>query len=385
MLPIILSSLLSLPLLTTAIPHPNPQSPNCIPLTLSISLTAPSYPLLLPAIKNGYDATSLLLAFTGRDASSDPSALLGPPTNITVPLSISALYCTPTTHYNPQKAPKLQLLTHGLGFDKTYWNFGAPKTTYNYIAAATAAGYATFSYDRIGTGLSSVEDPYNVVQTPVELALLTHFTEQLKAGTLSHLIPKPSKLVHVGHSFGSILSNALIATRPELSDGVVLTGFSHNTTFEILFQISTGFHLASENQPARFGKRSSGYLTWGDKYANQYSFLKYPNFEPAVLEDAEANKFPFTVGEFITFGKVPYAAPEFKKPILMIDGDSDLIFCGADCTGILDGPYSVSPQLFANAEPLAFYLQPDTGHGMNLHGNATGWFAVVNDFLDKHV
>ncbi|KAF2491010.1 alpha/beta-hydrolase [Lophium mytilinum] len=322
---------------------------------------------------------------SNRDASADPSALLGPPSNITVPLSISALYCTPTTHPDPKKAPIVQLLTHGLGFDKTYWNFGAPKTTYNYIAAATAAGYATFSYDRVGTGLSSVEDPYNVVQAPFELALLTHLTEGLKSGTLSHLIPKPAKIVHVGHSYGSQLSNALIATRPDLSNGVVLTGFSHNTTFEGLFEVSSGFHLASENQPARFGKRSSGYLTWGDKFANQYSFLKYPNFEPAVLEYAEAHKFPFTLGELVTFGKIPYAATAFTGPILMIDGDSDLIFCGADCKGILDGPYSVSPLLFAKASPLEFYLQPDTGHGMNLHGNATGWFGVVNSFLDKHV
>ena len=29
------------------------------------------------------------------------------------------------------------------------------------------------------------------------------------------------------------------------------------------------------------------------------------------------------------------------------------------------------------------YLQPDTGHGINLHYNATGAYMVINDFLNS--
>lgn len=83
------------------------------------------------------------------------------------------------------------------------------------------------------------------------------------------------------------------------------------------FQISTGYHLASLNQPARFGDFESGYLTWADEYYNQYSFLTWPYFDPALLKFAEETKWPFSVGELLTGGFVPVAAPAFKKPILV--------------------------------------------------------------------
>lgn len=63
---------------------------------------------------------------------------------------------------------------------------------------------------------------------------------------------------------------------------------------------------------------------------------------------------------------------------------NDLIFCGGVCYGIVDGPTSGVPELFAAAKPLEVYIQPDTGHGMNLHYNATGWYDVVFDFLGSN-
>jgi pimeloyl-ACP methyl ester carboxylesterase len=206
------------------------------------------------------------------------------------------------------------LLTHGLGFDRSYWDLDGEL---NYITAATAAGYSTFSYDRLGNGISTIADPYNTVQTVIELAILTKITTMLRAGTISKEIHVPRKIVHIGHSYGSQLSNALIASTPDLSDGVVLTGYSLNATWFPWFERVSTFHLASENQPARFANRSSGYLTWGDKYTNQYAFLKYPYFDPKVLEKAEAGKYPFTLGEFITFPLIPNVASKFAKPVLV--------------------------------------------------------------------
>lgn len=109
-----------------------------------------------------------------------------------------------------------------------------------------------------------------------------------------------------------------MATTPSLSDGIVLTGFSHNASWQGQWLVSTVFHLASLNQPARFGNRSTGYVTWGDEYANQYGFLHYPNFDPTVLAAAEAGKYPFTIGEVLTGPPVvPVDAPDFKGPVLV--------------------------------------------------------------------
>ncbi|TKA83617.1 hypothetical protein B0A55_00436 [Friedmanniomyces simplex] len=152
------------------------------------------------------------------------------------------------------------------------------------------------------------------------------------------------------------------------SDGIVLTGYSVNATWQRQFLISTNFHLARENQSQRFGDRGTGFVTWGDELANQYIFLSYPHFDPSVLAYAEANKYPFSVSEVLTGGVIPYNATAFTKPVLLISGAADLSFCGSDCYGILE---QAAP-CFPAAKPFETYVQPNTGHGMNLHYNATG-------------
>ena len=38
-----------------------------------------------------------------------------------------------------------------VNFDHTYWSFGGKGSKYNYVEAAVNAGYAVFSYDRLGS------------------------------------------------------------------------------------------------------------------------------------------------------------------------------------------------------------------------------------------
>ncbi|QDS75304.1 hypothetical protein FKW77_001367 [Venturia effusa] len=356
-----------------------PSKPNCFDLDVPVHVESQSYPLLVPVFKNGYEATEFVLQATKRDVNPDSSALLGKPVNVSTIFSIGATYCTPSQPST--KSSTLQLLSHGLGFDRSYWDLDGDL---NYIAAATSAGYSTFSYDRLGNGASTIADPYNTVQTVIELAILTEITSLLRNGNVSKRIPIPKKIVHVGQSYGSSITNALAATSPEISDAIVLTGYSLNATYEPWFLRASAFHLASENQPERFSGLSSGYLTWGDKFTNQYGFLKYPYFDPKVLDKAEAGKFPFTLGEILTGGLIPVAAPGFEKPVLLMAADADLIFCGSDCYGVVDGPYAANAKVFSAAKPLKTYIQPNTGHGMNLHFNATGWYGVVQDFLAEN-
>jgi hypothetical protein len=64
--------------------------------------------------------------------------------------------------------------------------------------------------------------------------------------------------------------------------------------------------------------------------------------------------------------------------------ESDLIFCGGNCHGIVDGPNSTASKAFGAAKPFEVYIQPKTGHGMNIHHNATGMYSVVQNFLKTH-
>lgn len=370
----------------SAAPVINAQSGrNCTSFFLPVTVTnvttvIPPFPYPLP---DGYAATALSNAITARDAAAGSANL----TTLTTTFNISAEYCTPSIP--TAKSSTIQILSHGLGFDKAYWDFHLPtepyNNTYSYISSALAAGYSTLSYDRLGCGLSTVADPSTEIQSTVELAVLATLTTAIRTGKIpkSILSTPPKKVLHVGHSWGSELSNALAATFPSLSDGVVLTGYSHIFQYQLMFVANSAFHLASESQPARFANRSSGFLTWGDKYDNQYSFFSYPYFDPKVLTYAESTKFPFTIGEFLSQSALNFSASAFTGDVLYVAAQHDLIFCGGDCVGLF-GTQSAAKQAFPNAKSWEEYIQPNVGHGINLHYNASGAYEVIMNWAEKH-
>jgi pimeloyl-ACP methyl ester carboxylesterase len=307
-------------------------------------------------------------------------------TTLTRTFNISAEYCTPATP--GPKASTLQILSHGLGFNRSYWDFYLPSkpkdAQHSYINSATGAGYSTLSYNRLGIEPSTIADPYREIQGFVEVAVLAGLTTLVRAGNITE-VPVPQKVIHVGHSWGSEISVGLAAVAPGLSDGIVLTGYSGISTYTSFFIANTAFHFANQNQPKRFppSKYSSGFLTWPDKFGNQFSFLEYPYFDTAVLDRAEATKYPFTVGEFLTASTLPVAAPNFQGPVLYVAAQSDLIFCASNCTGLF-GPESIAVEGFNGSSSVETYIQPNVGHGINLHHNATGAYNVILDWADRH-
>lgn len=282
-----------------------------------MSFAAPSLPPNFPEFQNQIEAVQFLNALTTRGVLTSGPPPFGTAKNISVDVTVATQYCYPSVG----NSSVVQLLTHGIGFDHSYWNFGGPESEYNYIKAATEAGYATLSYDRIGTGRSTKTDPYTTQQLGVEAYVLATLTVLLREGTLSKFsgatIPVPSKIVHVGHSFGSAITNAVIAALPTMSNGAILTGFSTTAEYGLQFAISSNFYIASEHDPEKFGEYnfSKGYLTWGDALANQYSFFHAPGFDPEVLYHAETGKQPFGVSEPLQ--AIATKAPAFTGPVLV--------------------------------------------------------------------
>ena len=335
-----------------------------------------------PEFPNEYAATALSNQITIRTPTTPKVNL----TTLTKVFNISAEYCTPA---NPgPKASTLQILSHGLGFNRSYWDFYLPAkpkdAQYSYINSATGAGYSTLSWNRLGIEPSTIADPYTEIQGFVEVAVLAGLTTLARAGNITQ-VPAPKKVIHVGHSWGSEITVVLAAVAPALSDGLVLTGDSGLAKYANFFIANTAFHFANTNQPKRFppAKYSNGFLTWPDKLGNQYSFLAYPYFDPAVLERAEATKYPFTVGEFLSLQALPVAAPDFPGPVLYLAGEKDLIFCDGNCTGLFEQD-SVAVQGFKGSRSVETYIQPHVGHGINLHYNATGAYNVILDWASRH-
>lgn len=224
---------------------------------------------------------------------------------------------------------------------------------------------------------------------------------------------------------------------PTISDGLVLTGFSLNSSFVGYFGAGADFVQANLNQPFRLGNLSSstvesflntygltdyvagispspglaypnGYLTNTNINANQYLFALPGYFDTGLLEVGEATKQPVTVGELLTVTGGP-TTNVYAGPVLIITGcqspspfspalsgahanplvANDLPFCGGDClaTGIPSLPSipaaAVSSFPNVGAGNFSAYIQPNTGHGINIHYNSTGAYDVIHSFLQS--
>ena len=204
-----------------------------------------------------------------------------------------------------------------------YWDVRIKPSTYSYLDAALAEGYSVFTYDRLGTGKSQKPNGYDAVQVAPQVEILRQLTLLARAGKLvtsSVSKPpgsspstkifaayKPKKIVHVGHSLGSITTIGLLNTdNGTLSDGAILTGFIYSNKGLGAGQLipGWGFEYAKENDPVKFGDRSGGYIVQARPGNVQLQFVKKGTFEPALLDYAWQIRQPATVSEFLSISQV---------------------------------------------------------------------------------
>ena len=86
----------------------------------------------------------------------------------------------------------------------SYWDIPYNNYNYSYVSEVVDQyGYTTFSWDRLGVGMSDHGDPLSVIQAPLEVAALAALTNMLRAGSIPGISSKPKNFVHVGQSFGA--------------------------------------------------------------------------------------------------------------------------------------------------------------------------------------
>ncbi|CAI7641347.1 unnamed protein product [Penicillium viridicatum] len=327
--------------------------------------------------QTNFDATSFVLSATRQGRNLSETALSGYAT-VSGHYNISTQYCMPKNAGN--SAYTLQILTHGMGFDKSYWDLPYNNYTYSYVDYVLSRGYHTLSYDRLGLGKSSHGDAKNEIQAFLEIEALAQLTRMVRSGKLAN-IKSPAKVIHVGHSFGSAQTVALSAMYPDLSDALVLTGYTTSADYMPMFLSGANFQQARLN-----GKNSdytAGYLKSADLGSNVYLFFYPPHFDTGLLEFAEENKQPMTIGELLTITGLP-AQSNFTGPVYVIDGANDVPFCGGDClhTGGKSASIPAAVKvIFPKTRAFSAYVHPNTGHAINLHYNATAAYKQIDDFL----
>ncbi|PMD34672.1 hypothetical protein L207DRAFT_588186 [Hyaloscypha variabilis F] len=391
----------------------------CINATVPVTLSAQQAVFNLAVPQTNLEATDFILNMTQQGRNFTDVVLTGYNTT-TGTYNISTQFCMPDNSNSTN--PTVQVLTHGIGFDKTYWDLSFNNYNYSYINVATDQyKYCTLSFDRLGIGNSSHGEPLNEIQIFIEIATTAQLTQMLRNGTFPGVNQTFNKVVHVGHSFGSAQTYALASMYPNLTDGIVLTGFSMNGSFVSSFAAGGNFQQANRNQPLRFGNITgigaqnvlsmyaeplvsyispidltslpapqalpNGYLVTSDIEGNKLQFFKPHYYDPAILELAERTKQPVTEGELLTLASLPMMN-SFAGPVLLIAGDVDLPYCGGNCLATGGVAASIPATVRMNFPSVAdsnfsAVIQPNTGHGLNLHYNATGGYDVINTFLNS--
>jgi hypothetical protein len=79
-------------------------------------------------------------------------------------------------------ANTIQFLTHGVGFDKSYWDYNSSQ--HSYIDFMANQGYITLSYDRLGIGASAYPNPIQGgVQAQMEVEIAHSLVQGLRLGS----------------------------------------------------------------------------------------------------------------------------------------------------------------------------------------------------------
>ena len=331
--------------------------------------------------------------------------------NITVSdtFDISVQLCRPPTGVKKQN---LLIATHGAGFDKRYWDPAINPSEYSFVDAALAEGYSILTYDRLGTGSSNKPDAYTIVQAPLQLEILRGITDIARGGELLQYIAGNAnttgttvsntstntssgsetsfdKIIHVGHSFGSILTTGLLATYGNLSDAAVLTGYIPNEHFAELRVTSWGLEYAPQNNMTLFGDRPSGYMVAGTSGLQTTFFSTQANattgvggFDTQVLDYAFSIRQTVTTSEWLQFPVTLAAAPQFEGPLQFMLAEFDFPVCRGDCRLSFD--LASFQNSYPKATDIDIYTQQGTGHALTMHRKANLGYKVTLDWLDKN-
>ncbi|KAL8646081.1 MAG: hypothetical protein Q9226_007026 [Calogaya cf. arnoldii] len=244
---------------------------------LSITASATNVILNLSSPATQFDATEIFQELFQAGATITQKAQIGTRT-VQGTYGIGANLCVPVNPAKVDAVKTVQILTHGVGLEKSYWDI-APG--YSYVDAAAEAGYATLAYDRLGVGQSDHPDPIQDVQAFLEVEILHGLAQLLRTKKIGGYDFR--NIVGVGHSFGSILQVGANIKYPKDFDAVVLTAFaatSANLPYTILANDPS---IAALNQPSRFGTLPYGYLVHNDAIAIQEPFFRWPFFDPVGM------------------------------------------------------------------------------------------------------
>ncbi|MCJ1245729.1 hypothetical protein MMC30_002933 [Trapelia coarctata] len=349
----------------------------CVTGIINVTVSATNEKILYSGPADNMAATELLVEFSQQN-STVGTRINGGPTVVTGTYGIFSKLCVPAKASAAANVQTVQFLTHGGTLDNTYWDL-APG--YSYIDAAAVAGYATFSYDRLGTGMSDHPDPIQVVQVGVQVEVAHVLVQGLRAAHFGGW--SFQKVVGVGHSLGTGLTQGVTTKYPKDFDAVILTGTSAYFGSVSIGVASTAQQIANTDPSGRFAGLANGYFTPAPvPQAIQFAFYRYPHFVQSIFNSNLKTYQTNALGETFTLASAYVPSAAFTGPVDVVDGQNDFFYCGGDCTFPTNQAAVVQPVFYPAASAGSqSYLVPDAGHNINAHFAAPQAFAQMLAFL----
>ncbi|KAI9853219.1 MAG: hypothetical protein M1830_006740 [Pleopsidium flavum] len=283
----------------------------------------------------------------------------------------------------------IQLLVHGVTETKLYWSglgypVGFNGDTYSWIAYASRQGYPTLSIDRVGNGNSTHPDPVLITQMNLEEAILHQLVLKLKSG---QAVPGRSftRVVFVGHSYGSILGNDMATNHPGDIAAYVLTGYGVSVV-PVAAALPQTLPLPASLYSPRFAGFPVGYLVTSSQIGRRnYLWGADGSYDPAIFLLDYNHEDVTGLGELLSITAGLKQAPSYTGPVAVITGERDEVFCaGGFCGTGPNSPQAQSCSLFPKSSNCTYYIPLGTGHMIDLHYTAQESFKNAHDFLAQH-
>lgn len=192
------------------------------------------------------------------------------------------------------------------------------------------------------------------------------------------------KLVGLGHSFGSILSQAVSHNDPDAYNGLILTGFSTNSSGVIPFFLGASFTIPQMTGIAALANKPPTWLATGSIASLLTNFFStVPNsFSDASLQLTRKTEQPVNLGVLYTQGNVG-GVSQMKGPVQVVNGDGDLPFCSGNCYTSVNG--KSIPEGVKNLHPAASnfssYIAQNSGHGITSHFSQADTAEAIMSFI----
>ncbi|KAM3562570.1 hypothetical protein ARSEF4850_002706 [Beauveria asiatica] len=330
------------------------------------------------------DTTNFFLEFTRHGGDFMTRIIKSNDSHIHKDYTLAATICHPPS--GPSST--LQILTHGVGFDRSYWDYPFASYNYSYVARALDAGHSTLAWDRLGIAQSSHGDPLQEVQLALEVEALHQLTLRARGAHLCGLEGhRFARTVHVGHSFGSAMTYALSSQHPRITDAILLTGFSHAPAYMALFALGADFAPVSSNPRLR-EQYVTGYVAPKSSIGVHIDFFGPGDFSPDMLQYATDHGQPAALGELLTVGDGAAAPSNYTGAVYIITGEYDVPFCGGNCNMAMQGSdasniLTMSEPMFKQAKSFNTTIVPGAGHGLNFGYSHTETYRDMINFLKE--